>query len=105
MTWGDLLPSAPMLLAHLAVAALVGGALLVVGRSTDLTGLVHRAVHRVRHLGLAVGVIARLLGVPAPVLRRLLRGPHARPTAPAGPRHLVVGHSVVRRGPPALLPS
>ena len=104
--WDDLLPSAPMLLAHVAVAALVGGALQTVGRTTDLPRQVRLAAARVRRLAVpGSGVLALLLAAPERLLHRPQRAAAAAAAVPTGPRHLVAARTVVRRGPPALLPA
>lgn len=94
----DLFTDGPMMLAHLAAAALTG----------VLLGHAERALWHV------LALLRRATGLVAVVLRAVPVVTVARPIAPrtavtTGPlrlqSRLLTGSSVVRRGPPALLPA
>ncbi|MBO7935214.1 hypothetical protein JTP77_004495 [Streptomyces sp. S9] len=100
-----LLPSLPMLLCHL-LAALAAGWLLRRG-DASLRRLIDLSAH-----GVAEGACVRSLRAALALVRALLAGLPATPSAaprpplaalvaPAEPRTTALQHSVIRRGPPA----
>ncbi|MFI7102893.1 hypothetical protein ACIBK8_26465 [Streptomyces sp. NPDC050161] len=104
-----LLPSLPMLLGHL-LAALVAGWLLRRGEAA-LWRLVRLSAPAAQEA--AAQALAGALRSALALVRFLLAGtgaaqgngpaaPRAHGSGEAGPRELVLQHSVVRRGPPAL---
>jgi hypothetical protein len=104
LTWADLLPSAPMLVAHVVVALLVAVALSTTARSFAAPSVL-RAV---------VAVVRRVLGafgaVPVPTGTGVVRATGGCAGWATAPVPSALGHRrlapvVVRRGPPVLLPA
>ncbi|MFF3765904.1 hypothetical protein ACFYYR_17715 [Streptomyces sp. NPDC001922] len=105
---GDLVPSLPMLLGHLLAAVALG--LLLRRGEAALFRLVRLSARGVSE-GLAEGALVRSLRAALVLVRALHAGlpgspaalppvPPAHGTGKAGPRSLVLEHSVSRRGPP-----
>ncbi|MGK5628636.1 hypothetical protein [Streptomyces sp. URMC 123] len=104
-----LLPSLPMLLAHL-LAAVVLGLLLRRGEAAlfRLVRLSAGSARVVAHEALA-GSLRAALALACALCAGLVGAPNAGPRAPraqgrdkAGPQVLALAHSVIRRGPPDL---
>ncbi|MER5970747.1 hypothetical protein ABT112_13580 [Streptomyces sp. NPDC002055] len=105
---GDLVPSLPMLLGHLLAAVALG--LLLRRGEAALFRLVRLSARGVSE-GFAEGALVRSLRAALVLVRALHAGlpgspaalppvPPAHGTGKAGPRSLVLEHSVSRRGPP-----